>query len=56
MAKDLDIHEHFAIHQEGKCCGLDAVECLVQTRVWQTLLVVELMVGGPQGMLLYRRI
>ncbi|PGH13113.1 hypothetical protein AJ79_03820 [Helicocarpus griseus UAMH5409] len=49
MAKDLDLHEHQSYHAENKPCGLDPVECLVQTRVWQTLLVVETMVGGPQG-------
>ncbi|KAL1961597.1 hypothetical protein VTN77DRAFT_1397 [Rasamsonia byssochlamydoides] len=49
MAKDLDIHEHYSIHMEGKSCNMDPVECLIQTRVWQTLLVVEVMIGGPQG-------
>ncbi|OKL56712.1 hypothetical protein UA08_07839 [Talaromyces atroroseus] len=49
MSKDLELHEHYATHQEGRSCGLDPVECLIQTRVWQTLLVVEVMVGGPQG-------
>ncbi|QGA19958.1 hypothetical protein EYB26_007656 [Talaromyces marneffei] len=49
MSKDLELHEHYATHQEGISCGLDPVECLIQTRVWQTLLVVEVMVGGPQG-------
>ncbi|OAX78388.1 hypothetical protein ACJ72_07305, partial [Emergomyces africanus] len=49
MAKDLDLHEHKSYHSEGHFCGLDSVECLVQTRVWQTLLVVETMIGGPQG-------
>ena len=52
MSKDLELHEHYATHRERKSCGLDPVECLVQTRVWQTLLVVEVMVGGPQGLLL----
>lgn len=49
MAKDLELDEHHANHDENKPCGLDSVECLVQTRVWQTLLVVEIMIGGPQG-------
>lgn len=51
MAKDLELHEHYDIHAEGKPCGSDSVECLVQTRVWQTIAVVEIMIGGPQGML-----
>lgn len=50
MAKDLDIHEHYSDHAEGRPCSLSPVECLVQTRVWQTLLVVEVMIGAPQGM------
>ena len=50
MAKDLDIHEHYGLHAEDKSCGLPPVECLVQTRVWQALLVVEVMIGAPQGM------
>lgn len=49
MAKDLDIHEHYSVHAEGKPCDLSPAECLVQTRVWQCLLVVEMMVGAPQG-------
>ncbi|KAH8701151.1 putative C6 finger domain protein [Talaromyces proteolyticus] len=49
MSKDLEIHEHYSTHQEGKPCDLEPIECLIQTRVWQTLLVVEVMVGGPQG-------
>lgn len=49
MAKDLDIHEHYNIHLEERTCNLNPVECLVRTRVWQSLLVVEVMIGAPQG-------
>ncbi|KAL2444827.1 hypothetical protein ABEF95_017288 [Exophiala dermatitidis] len=49
MAKDLELHEHHEIHASGESCGSDPVECLTKTRVWQTLLVCETMVGGPQG-------
>jgi hypothetical protein len=49
MAKDLDLHEHHDLHASGEYCGSDAVECLTKTRVWQTILVCELMIGGPQG-------
>lgn len=49
MAKDLDIHDHYNVHAEGKSCEMDTVECLVQIRVWQALLVVEVMIGAPQG-------
>ncbi|KAJ5147706.1 uncharacterized protein N7443_000706 [Penicillium atrosanguineum] len=49
MAKDLDIHEHYSTHSEGRPCELSPIECLVHTRVWQALLVVEVMIGAPQG-------
>ena len=49
MAKDLDIHEHHGMHAEGGSCDLQPLECLVQTRVWQALLIVEVMIGAPQG-------
>ncbi|KAL4927934.1 uncharacterized protein BDV17DRAFT_115691 [Aspergillus undulatus] len=49
MAKDLDLHEHYNTHVDERACSLSPVECLVQTRVWQALLVVEVMIGAPQG-------
>lgn len=49
MAKDLDLHEHFDTHQSGGHCDSNHVECLIKTRVWQMAMIVELMVGGPQG-------
>ncbi|KIX01433.1 uncharacterized protein Z518_09159 [Rhinocladiella mackenziei CBS 650.93] len=49
MAKDLELHEHHEIHSAGEPCGSDPIECLSKTRVWQTLLVCETMVGAPQG-------
>ncbi|KAK1141924.1 hypothetical protein N8T08_008335 [Aspergillus melleus] len=49
MSKDLDIHEHYNTHAENQSCDLSPMECLVQTRVWQALLVVEVMIGAPQG-------
>lgn len=50
MAKDLELHEHYADHKEGRSCGSDPTECLVKTRIWQTIYICEMMVGGPQGM------
>jgi hypothetical protein len=50
MAKDLEINEHYESHAGGKTCGSDPVECLTKTRIWQTILVCEMMVGAPQGM------
>ena len=49
MAKDLELHEHHEAHSGGQLCGSDPVDCLAKTRIWQTLLVCETMVGGPQG-------
>ena len=49
MAKDLDLHEHFEAHEDGESCGSDPVECLTKTRIWQTALICEMMVGAPQG-------
>lgn len=49
MAKDLDLHEHYAHHQAGRLCDSTASECLVKTRIWQNIYICEMMVGGPQG-------
>jgi hypothetical protein len=49
LGKDLGLDEHFAEHQAGKTCGASQAECGLKTRIWQTLFVVELMVGSPQG-------
>ena len=49
MAQDLELDEHLSSHQNGRACS-DPVECLVKTRIWQTIYVCEIMVGGPQGM------
>lgn len=49
MAKDLGLDEHLADHQAGRSCGGSPSECALKTRIWQTLFVVELMIGSPQG-------
>ncbi|KAL8649566.1 MAG: hypothetical protein Q9210_004320 [Variospora velana] len=49
MAKDLELHEHYADHQADRDCGHDPTECLIRTRIWQTIFVCEMMIGGPQG-------
>ena len=48
MAKDLELDEHHAAHQAGRPCS-DSRECLVKTRIWQTIFIAETMVGGVQG-------
>jgi hypothetical protein len=55
LGKDLGLDEHFAEHQAGKTCGASQAECGLKTRIWQTLFVVELMVGSPQGKYLHER-
>ncbi|KAH7123954.1 hypothetical protein B0J11DRAFT_435570 [Dendryphion nanum] len=50
MAKDLELDEHYEMHQLGKPCGSSlSHDCIAKTRVWQTLFIFEVMVGGPQG-------
>jgi hypothetical protein len=38
MAEDLELDEHYMPHQ-----------CITKARVWQTLYMMEIMVGGPKG-------
>ena len=49
FAKDLDLHEHHSDHQNGLPCGSDSTECLIKSRIWHTIFVCEMMIGGPQG-------
>jgi hypothetical protein len=49
MGKDLELDDHYENHQMGKSCGSTQHECITKTRVWQTLFMLEVMVGGPQG-------
>ena len=49
MAIDLDLHEHLDLHKKGGTCGSDPTECLIKTRIWQSIFTVETMVGAPQG-------
>lgn len=49
MAKDLGLDEHFEEHKAGRPCGSEIADCVTKTRIWQTIFVVELMIGSPQG-------
>jgi hypothetical protein len=49
MAKDLEMDEHYELHQMGKPCGSSVHDCVAKTRVWHTLFLLEVMIGGPQG-------
>lgn len=49
MGKDLGLDEHYDDHQAGRPCEVCPAECLLRTRIWQTVFVCEVMVGTPQG-------
>jgi len=49
LGKDLGLDEHFAEHQAGRPCGGSQADCALKARIWQSLFVVELMIGSPQG-------
>lgn len=49
MAKDLDMHEHHAVHSDGEDCGSTPAECIVKTRIWQLISIFEMMIGASQG-------
>lgn len=49
MGKDLGLDEHYEGHQAGQSCGLGPSECLLRSRIWQTIFVCEVMIGSPQG-------
>lgn len=53
MAKDLELHDHYEMHQIGKSCGSSYTDCVAKTRVWHTLFALEILVGGPQGGLIF---
>lgn len=50
MAKDLDLHEHYELHKEGRSCGSSMFDCATKTKIWHTLFILGVMVGGPQGL------
>lgn len=49
MAKELELDEHYELHQMGRPCGSGIDDCIAKTRVWHMLFVMEMMIGGPQG-------
>ncbi|PVI03710.1 hypothetical protein DM02DRAFT_520178 [Periconia macrospinosa] len=49
MGKDLELDDHYELHQMGRSCGSTVHECITKTRIWQLLFVMEVMIGGPQG-------
>ncbi|KAK1757401.1 hypothetical protein QBC47DRAFT_399742 [Echria macrotheca] len=49
MGKDLGLDEHYTDHQAGRPCGSSQSDCMLRTRIWQTIFVCEVMIGSPQG-------
>lgn len=49
IGKDLGLDEHYEDHQSGQSCGFSQAECLLRSRIWQTIFVCEVMIGSPQG-------
>ena len=49
MGKDLGLNEHFADHEAGISCDSSPAECMMKTRIWQTIFICEVMIGSPQG-------
>jgi hypothetical protein len=49
MGKDLGLDEHESEHSAGRPCGYSRPECLLRSRIWQAVFVVECMIGTPQG-------
>ena len=49
MGFDLGLQEHYEQHQLGTSCGLTPSDCMVRTRMWQSLFGLEVWVGAPQG-------
>jgi len=50
MAVDLGLHEHKDLHTRNLCPDEgQGNECIVRTRLWHTIFVLELMIGGAQG-------
>ena len=49
MAIDLSLNEHNDQDHSGLGCKLAKADCMVRTRVWQSLFCLEILVGAPQG-------
>lgn len=50
MGKGLELDEHYENHQLGKPCGSNIHDCITKTHVWHMLFILEVMIGGPQGL------
>lgn len=46
---DLRLDVHHEQHQTMNRCSYDRIECMLRTRIWQTLFVLEILTGAPLG-------
>jgi hypothetical protein len=49
MSVELGLEDHYGLHRTGNSCSLSRSDCLVHTRIWQSLFVLEMLVGAPMG-------
>lgn len=49
MGKDLELEQHYIEHRSGQACSSDPTHCVVKTRMWQSIFIIEQMIGGPQA-------
>lgn len=49
MGKDLELEQHYSEHRSGHACSSDPTHCVVKTRIWQSIFIIEQMIGGPQA-------
>jgi len=49
MGEGLGLDKHNLDHKAGRSCRFSLSECLLRTRIWQTVFVCEVMVSDPQG-------
>lgn len=48
-AIDLGLDTHIDQHRGGSTCREGKIDCMLRTRVWQTLLILEILCGAPLG-------
>lgn len=49
MAIDLGLHEHYDQHRLTNTCKLSKADCMLRTRIWQNVFILEVLIGAPLG-------
>ena len=49
MAIDLGLHEHYDQHRITSSCKLSKSDCMLRTRIWQNVFILEVLIGAPLG-------